>query len=147
MLELEERNKALVRRFVDALNQHNLDALDDLVAPDFVRHCQATPGLEIRSLAGFKRFLVEDHAGVPDGRQIVRFLIAEGDFAAMYCTYSGTQTGQWGPFSPTGRHVEFDFSGVIRFCSGKMAELWITWDNLIIMTQLGFAPLPAAAKA
>jgi predicted ester cyclase len=147
MAELEERNKALLRRFVEALNQHNLDALDALVVPDFVRHCQATPGLEIRSLGAFKRFLVEDRASVPDGRQTVRFLVAEGDFVAMYCTYSGTQTGQWGPVPPTGKHVEFDFSGVVRVCSGRLAELWITWDNLVILTQLGLAPMPAPAKA
>jgi hypothetical protein len=51
MAELEERNKALLRQFVGALNGHDLDALDHLVAPDFVRHCRATPGLEVRSLA------------------------------------------------------------------------------------------------
>jgi hypothetical protein len=29
---------------------------------------------------------------------------------------------------------------VIRLAGGKMAELWITWDNLAILTQLGHLP-------
>ncbi len=31
-----EQNKALVRRFVEASNQGNLDALDELIADNFV---------------------------------------------------------------------------------------------------------------
>ncbi len=147
MAELEERNKALLQRFVEALNQHQLDTLDDLVAPDFVRHCPATPGVDIRNLAAFKKFLETDQAGVPNGCYTVRFAVAEGDYVAVYCNYSGTQTGQWGPIPPTGKHVEFDFSGVVRFCSGRMAELWITWDNLGVLVQLGLAPMALRANA
>ena len=79
MGELENKNKSIVRRFAEALNGRNLDSLDDLVAPDFVRHSQATPGIQIRSLDEFKRFLQDDWTGVPDGRQTVRFLVAEGE--------------------------------------------------------------------
>jgi predicted ester cyclase len=51
-----------------------------------------------------------------------------------------TQTGQWGPLPPSGKRFEFDYSAVIRLAGGKMAELWITWDNLAILTQLGHLP-------
>ena len=33
-----EENKAIVRRFIDAYNTHNLDAFDEFVAPDYVDH-------------------------------------------------------------------------------------------------------------
>ena len=42
--------KILVRRFEEAMNMRQLDALDEVVAPNFVRHCQATPNLDVRSL-------------------------------------------------------------------------------------------------
>ncbi len=45
-----------------------------------------------------------------------------------------------GPASTLGQAFEFDYSGVIRLAGGKMAELWITWDNLAILTQLGHLP-------
>ena len=40
MVDLE-RNKAVVRAFVEAINAQNWDRLDALVAPDFVRHSHA----------------------------------------------------------------------------------------------------------
>jgi predicted ester cyclase len=137
MGDLENRNKSVVQRFGEAVNNRDLDALDALVAPDFVRHSQATLWIQIRSLAEFKRYLQDDWAGVPDGKTMLRFLVAEGDLVALYCTYSGTQTGQWGPLAPSGKPVEFDFSGVFRMAAGKIAELWITWDNLAVLAQLG----------
>jgi len=140
MGDLENENRMIVRRLGDALNERNLDLLDELVAPDFVRHSQATPWIQIRSLNEFKRFVRDDWSGVPDGQTTVRFLVAEGGFVALYCTYTGTQTGQWGPLSPSGKRFELDFSGVFRITGGKIAELWITWDNLCLLTQLGHMP-------
>ena len=137
MGDLEVRNKAIVGQFIEALNNRDLDSLDTLVAADFVRYCQATPWTEIRSLDDFKRFLENDWTGVPDAGYTVRFLVSEGDLVAFYCAYSGTQTGQWGPLPPSGKRVQFDYSGVFRLATGKIAELWITWDNLAILTQVG----------
>lgn len=146
MGDLNVDNKSVVRRFAEALNNHNLDLLDNVVASQFVRHCQATPSIEVRSLDDFKRFLQDDWRGVPDGQTKVQLLIAEGDFVAFYCTYSGTQTGQWGPFPPSGKRFELDYSGVFRIRGGKIAELWVTWDNLAVLTQLGHR-LPAPDRA
>jgi hypothetical protein len=33
-----EENKAIVRKFIEAYNKRNLDAFDDLLAPDYVDH-------------------------------------------------------------------------------------------------------------
>jgi len=142
MGQLEELNKSIVQRFGEAQNNHRLDLLDDIVAPGFVRHCQATPWVQIRSLEDFKHFLKEDRAAVPDGQVTPRFLLAEGDYVAIYCTYAGTHTGQWGPIPPTQKRFNLDISGVLRLAGGKIVELWITWDNLTVLTQLGQWPPP-----
>ena len=124
MGDLENQHKSVVRRFGEALNNRNLDLLDDLVAPDFVRHCQATPWIDICSLDEFKRFLEDDWTGVPDGQTASRFLFAEGDLVALYCTYAGTQTGHWGPLPPSGKRVEFDLSGVFRMGKGLSQQYY-----------------------
>ena len=67
-------------------------------------------------------------------------LIAEGDLVAFWCTYTGTQTGAMGPFPPTGNKTDLDFAGFHRIENGKIAESWITWDNMTILTQLGHFP-------
>jgi hypothetical protein len=37
-----ERNKAVIQRFIDAWNSRQPDAFDDLIAPNVIRHCEAT---------------------------------------------------------------------------------------------------------
>lgn len=143
MGQLEERNKLIVERFGEAQASHRLDLLDDLMAPGFVRHCQATPWVQIHSREDFKRFLEQDWRAVPDRRITPSLLVAEGDYVALFASYSGTQTGQWGPIPPSNRQFQLDFSGVFRLAGGKLAELWITWDNLALLTQLGQWPPPA----
>ena len=146
MGELEERNKSVVRQLGEALNRHRMDLLDDLVAADFVRQCQATPFVTVRNLDEFKRFLRDDWAGVPDGHSSVQLLLAEGDFVALYWTYADTQTEPLGPLPPSGKTFQVDVSGIFRVAAGKVAELWVTWDNLAVLTQLGGVQPPAQAS-
>lgn len=137
-------NKILVRRFEEAMNTRQLDALDEVVAPNFVRHCQATPNLDVRSLEQFKDFLRQDAAVFPDNTQTFTHVIAEGDTVAVWATYEGTQRGQMGSFPPSGRKVRFDFAAILRVENGKLAELWVTWDNMTILAQLGYLPAAPA---
>jgi steroid delta-isomerase-like uncharacterized protein len=140
MRTTSEENKALVRRFGDAMNTRQFHLLDDLVAPDFLRHCQATPEVHVRSLQQFKEFLRQDAAVFPDSIQTLEHLLAEGDLVAVWATYEGTQRGQMGPFPPSGKKMRVDFGAVLRVENGKIAELWVTWDNMAALAQLGHLP-------
>jgi predicted ester cyclase len=137
-----ERTKALVQGLEHAMNTRQLDLLDEVLAPDFVRHCEATPEIDVRSLQQFKDFLRQNTQSFPDNVQTFREVVAEGDMAGIWATYEGTQTGQLGPFPPSGRKTEFSFGGVLRVEDGKIAELWVTWDNMTILGQLGHLPAP-----
>jgi steroid delta-isomerase-like uncharacterized protein len=135
-----DENKGLIRRFEAAMNTRQLDLLDDIMAQDFVRHCEATPHLDIRSLEQFKDFLKQDVAAFPDNTQTFTHVLSDGALAAVWATYEGTQLGPLGPFPPSGKKVRFHFGGVLRVERGKLAELWITWDNMTILAQLGHLP-------
>lgn len=67
-----EQNKDITRRFFGAWNSRQPDALDEIIAPDVVRHCEATPGLEARSLEEVKEFLRADTAIFPDSVQTTK---------------------------------------------------------------------------
>ena len=47
-----------------------------------------------------------------------------------------------GPYSASGKKVDVRFLGILRFEEGKIAEMWVEWDNLNILTQLGHFPPP-----
>lgn len=131
------RHKDLVRRFVEAVNRRDHDDLAAFVAPGFTRHCPATPDVQVRSLDDFRRFLEQDLAAFPDSVVNFETLIAEGDLVGYWATYSGTQTGQMGPFPPSGRRATAPFAGYFRFEDGMIAEVFVTWDNIDFLVQLG----------
>jgi steroid delta-isomerase-like uncharacterized protein len=140
--DASEAAKAVVLGMIEAVNDRDFDALDSFVAPDVRRHCGATPGVQIESLDNFKKFLHQDLAGVPDANQKVNFIFADERMVAVHVTYHGTQTGQIGPFPPSGKKIELPFIGLLRVEDGKIAEIWVEWDNLNLLTQLGHLPPP-----
>jgi ketosteroid isomerase-like protein len=78
-----EQNKAVIRRFFEAWNSRRPEALDELAAPDVVRHCQAPPGLDILSLDQVKACLRLDTEVFPDFVQTIEHLVAEGNLVAL----------------------------------------------------------------
>jgi steroid delta-isomerase-like uncharacterized protein len=140
MSTTSEENKAVIRCFWDAMNTRQWDAFDDLLAPDIVRHCQATPEFDVRSCEDFKEFCRWEAAVFPDSSQTITHLVAEGDFVAVWAAYAGTQRSQMGAFPPTGKKFQIDFGAVFRMAKGKIAEWWVTWDNTALLAQLGHLP-------
>jgi len=136
----------IVIRMIEAVNERDFDALDELIAPDVVRHCAATPDVEVRSLADFKAFLHQDLSAVPDALQELDLIFSNGPLVAARVTYSGTQEGPMGPFPPSGKKLAIPFIGILRIEDGRIAEIWVEWDNLNALMQLGhFPPGPAPA--
>lgn len=127
----------VVRQMAAAINAREFDRLDDLVAPDVRRHSGATPGLVVDNLEQFKAFLKQDLASVPDARQELDFMFSCGNMVAARVVYRGHQSGPMGPFPPTGKPFEVPFLSILRIEGGKIAEMWVEWDNLNALGQLG----------
>jgi predicted ester cyclase len=111
-----------------------------LLAPDFIRHCEATPEVSVRGCDDFKKFYEDTAASFPDQRMDLQIVVAEGDHVAFWGKFSGTQQGPMGPFPATGNRMESECAGIFRIDEGRIAELWVTWDNLASMAQLGLLP-------
>lgn len=132
-------NKNLVRRFIEISNAAEWEQLAEIVAPDFQRHSTATAGASVRSLDDFVSLQESFLVTFPDQRVRLDKMIAEGDFVAIRAAYLGTQTGPMGKMPATGRSVDGPFIAFFRIDSGKIAELWVEWDNVALLTQLGFS--------
>lgn len=141
-----EANKNIVGQFGEAVNNHNYDALDKLVATNFVRYSQATSDVNIRSLEEFKQFAVMSSESMPDMKGTFEIMVAEGNYVAAYATFIGTQKGPMGPFPATGKTMESKTMMIFRLENGKIAELWIEWDNLAMLSQLGHFPPPGSTE-
>ena len=135
-----EANKKLIQHFTEATNKANWDAFDKLLTVDFKRHCQATPNAQINSREDFKALQKSFQKSMPDQKISVEMLIAEGDKVAAYATYTGTLTGPMGEFPATGKSADSKFITIFRIEKGRIAEIWVEWDNLNMFTQLGLFP-------
>jgi steroid delta-isomerase-like uncharacterized protein len=133
-------NKAVAGRFYDAWNARDLDAFDELIAPDAIDHDPQNPFKDMRGPAGAKRAAGMYHAAYSDGRFQVHEQIAEGDLVVTRWTGEGTHDGDLMGMPPTGKWVEVDGITIDRIADGKIAESWTCFDTLGMMQQLGAIP-------
>ncbi len=142
---IEESNIAAVRGTHAALARGDIEAFKTALAPNYVRHCQAMPP-EFQELEGTAEFLafIEDFLiAVPVYEDTLTQMIAQGDMVAYVSTMKGVQTGPMGDLPATGK--EFTLVNIIiqRLENGKVAETWVSWDNVAFLSQLGFFPPPS----
>ena len=145
--DLEEQNKALMQRIHAEVSNGNLGIFDEVLTPDYVRHCQAMPpGLqEIRDTAVFKAFVADFVNAVSDCKDEIDFIIADSNMVAYVTTTTGIQTGPIGDLPASGKEFMLKNIVIQRIENGKVAETWISWDNVAMLTQLGFFP-PAESE-
>jgi len=135
-----EENKAIIRRYREAHNANNLDALDAIVAKDVISHNALPglpPGLEGGKMA-HKAFLVP----FPDIQTKTEHLVAEGDKVIEWYSAHGTNTGEFMGMPPTGKKFEIPSIVVYRLANGKIVETWGLNDGQGLLQQLGMLPMP-----
>jgi steroid delta-isomerase-like uncharacterized protein len=137
---LSEENKALVRRQEEELfSRGNLDAADEIYAPDYVGHDPSNPE-DIRGLEAAKQAAADYRQAFPDLHVTVEDLIAEGDRVAARLRFRGTHLGELDGIAPTGRRVDCTGIVISRMEGGKIAEDWANFDDLGMMQQLRLIP-------
>ena len=134
-----EANKAVVRHALDCLNAGHVDGFVGMLAPDYVRHCQAMPPemQELRGPDAMRAWLLANQQTFPDYREEIEMLVGEGDLIAWRSLGTGTQTGPMGPLPATGRRMSISIIGLHRVENGKLVETWTSWDNVAALRQLG----------
>jgi serine phosphatase RsbU (regulator of sigma subunit)/predicted ester cyclase len=121
----EEKNKALVRRFLEAHEgKADLDALDQMLAPDFVSHHKRLPGQQ-PGREGYKWATAQYSAAFSNSRLLVEEQVAEGDTVVSRFIVHATHDGRdiLG-VAPTGREVTYKAIAIHRISGGKITEEW-----------------------
>jgi steroid delta-isomerase-like uncharacterized protein len=126
---------------IDAWNGGDLDALDDVVAPDYLFHDPADPAMS-RGPEGAKQMVRAFRTAFPDLRLTIADEIAEGDKVVQRLTATGTHRGPLMGISPTGTSVTMSSIEIMRIAGDKIAEHWDEFDMLGVLQQLGAVPTP-----
>jgi predicted ester cyclase len=137
MANQTDESKALLRRVTDEIwNNRRLDLIDELIGEDFVDHIEM-PGVEGAGRERYRASVTAMHTAFPDYQEEILWSIGEGDRAVSYARLTGTNNGPLYGMEPTGRRVECDAMGALRFASGRVVERWGIGDSTAMMKQLG----------
>jgi serine phosphatase RsbU (regulator of sigma subunit) len=129
-----EKNKALVRRFLEAHANGDLGALEEMLAPDFFNH-NLLPS-QAPDLGGYLRSFTEYHAAFSDTRYVIEKQVAEGDEVMTIFTASSTHNrGEWQGLVPAGKEFNALLILVHRIVEGMIAEEWSQGSGLAELTQ------------
>jgi steroid delta-isomerase-like uncharacterized protein len=126
-----EENKAIIRRFYEALNRGDPAIIDALVAPDFAYNGQVIGQEGVRQHFGATR------AAFPDLAWTIEEMLADGDRVITRYTYSGTQHGELMGIPPTAKHFRSAGIAIDRIVGGTIVEEWEVRDTLGALRQLG----------
>jgi predicted SnoaL-like aldol condensation-catalyzing enzyme len=134
-----ERNKAVIRRFVEEVqNKKDEAAYYELNDPAFVNF-SAPPGIP-SDREGGKVYLFGFLEAFPDCQFTIDDMVAEGDQVVTKKTFRGTHTGEFAGIPATGKKVELQFVDIMRVRDGRIVEHWLSMDQLSFMQQLGVIP-------
>lgn len=133
-----EENKSIVRRFFEVgPSKGDLDAANELLAPDFFLHVPlpCSPGVR-----GIDEVVSACRAAFQDLQVTVEDMVAEGDRVAARFTARGIHNGAFMGLPPTGKPITMTGMEIFRLENGKIAELWGEANLLGLMQQLGILP-------
>jgi predicted ester cyclase len=139
-----EDNKALIRRFYAEIDAGNIDAMDELVAEDYVDHnpppFSGLPSGREGLKAAFRIFWE-----ATPGRHEIEDQIAESDKVATRLTaYGRHERDLPGPLPATGAEMRETAVAIHRIADGRIVEHWSDRDDLCLMQQLGVLSRPSS---
>ncbi|GAA2613441.1 ester cyclase [Streptomyces axinellae] len=119
-----------------AWNHGDTEALDQLLAPGYVRH-----GRTAQTREDLKAGIAACRAALPDLRTVVDDCLVADDRAATRWHSSGTHTGPLLEVPATGRQVTVSGATFSRVENGLITEEWVTWDPRQMLQALGIITL------
>jgi predicted ester cyclase len=118
------------RRYNACCNEHRFEDLAEFVARDVVAN-----GTE-RGLEAYAEGLRAVVRAFPDYRWEIRHLVIDAPWIAAHFADTGTHRGPFLGVEATGRAVSTQEFAFYRIDAGRIAEVWVTADDLQLLEQI-----------
>ena len=139
-----EQNKSIIRRWVEqGWNQGKVAVVDELYAADVVQHDPSSP-VSVNSADALKQYVAGFRSAMPDLQFSIDDLLAEGDKVLWRFTSRGTHNGPLMGIPATGRSANVTGMVLFRLANNKIVEVWVNFDTLGMLQQIGVIPMPNA---
>lgn len=140
-----EQNEAVCHRWhLEVVQEGKTDLADQVLTPDVIIHGN---GQEFTGVDAAKQLATALKTAFPDIRITHHEAIASDDRVAIRWTSDGTQSGEYAGIPASGQRIHFEGIDFFHLKDGKIAEIWIEYDNLGMAQQLGLLAQPQAARA
>jgi predicted ester cyclase len=142
---MEETNKAIIHRMIEAIANRGFTAQADFFAPEILHYGTRVTRESLRVV------LQDISATFPDVSLEPLNVLADGDWVTVRCYLKGTHRGTgrhpWvhegllAGVAPTGKSIKVQHIHMFRFDRGEIVEHWAMRDDFALVQQLGLMVL------
>ena len=122
----------LVRKVVDAYNNHNVEDFDDILTEDCVIERN---GVEARGRDAVKSVVNRLFRALPDVHYQIDDVVMAGDKLALRWRGSGTSRGDYFGVPATGQELQSEGITLYELRDGKIAKIWVSANIIGRPTQ------------
>lgn len=137
----------VLRYFREVVDAGRQDVLKEIVLPDCAIH---RPEGELRGMAAFHSWLASRRATFSAFRSHVQDMIESGDRVVVRLTHEVTGAGPYrfriGTYDLSNKTFRWDSIVIFRFEDGKIAEEWVSRDELGMLLATGVLKLGGAVR-
>lgn len=114
------------------LNQGDMTAADRIFEIGVLFHY---PLGDLEGANAVKRYVEAVRIAFPDICFKITDLVGEGDRVAARWSLTGTQSGPFKGRAPSGRKVNVPGITMFHFQTGKICEMWVSFDPALLIDQ------------
>lgn len=140
MSTAQDTKTIVLRFFEEAINGHDIPALDRFCSDSYIWHgaedeSEELP--EVRGLTEFKKLVQAFLDAFPDFHTDIRDVVADEDRVVVRYVEGGTHAGDFIGVKASHKHVLWPGIGIFRVEDGKIAEEWFQSAIVAKIEQAG----------
>jgi steroid delta-isomerase-like uncharacterized protein len=134
---MSDENKKIARKLMeDGWNKGREEVVDEVMSSKCRFHDPVFPSLT-SGLENYKGHIRNCRSGFPDLKFTIEDVIAERNEVVLHWKAHGTHRGDFLGMPATNKSANVQGTSICRFERGKIAEVWVDWNLLSLMEQLG----------
>jgi len=137
--------KVFLDRYMETMNNADMDLIDKILSPDFVLHTPFFPE-PLEGIDSYKNLVTSTSNAFSEFNATIDEVIVSGDRIWSRFSMEGLNTGPLGEIPATNRRFHIAGLAVTRVVDGIIVEDETYWNVLSLYQQLGFTLTPPAQE-
>ncbi len=117
---IEENKAVIIQEVADAWNKGEYSEVIRMISPEYTYH--SPTGRDFKGHDGFRQIFSIWRTACPDLHAEIKEIIGEGNTVVVHISWTGTFTGKFLDFEPTGNKIRMEEVWIHHFKDGKDVE-------------------------